>query len=60
LPHQGEAPEPEAHEETPSQKTEITIEEYHEKADAFLDVLVTKLEQRQETKGDLDAEYSVS
>jgi frataxin len=59
LPHTGEAPQPEAHEEPPSQKTEIAIEEYHERADEFFDALVTKLEQRQETKGDLDVEYSV-
>lgn len=60
LPDSGEAPEPEAHEEPPSQKTEITTEEYHQRADEFLDALVSKLEARQEAKGDLDAEYSVS
>lgn len=59
LPDSGQAPQPEAHEEPPSQKTEIAIEEYHQRADEFLEALVAKLEQRQETKGDLDVEYSV-
>lgn len=59
LPDGGEAPQPEAHEETPTQKTEISTEEYHQRADEFLDALQAKLEARQETKGDLDVEYSV-
>ena len=60
LPDGGEEPPtPEPHEETPSQKTEIAIEEYHQRADEFMEALVAKLEQRQETKGDMDVEYSV-
>jgi hypothetical protein len=59
LPDSGEAPKPEAHEEPPSQRTEITNEEYHQKADEFLEALLSRLEQRQEVKGDIDVEYSV-
>jgi frataxin len=59
LPDSGKSPEPEAHEEPPTQKTEIAIEEYHLRADEFLEKLVSKLEQRQEAKGDIDVEYSV-
>lgn len=40
-------------------KTEVSLEEYHEHADQFLDTLISKLEQRQEEQADLDAEYSV-
>ena len=36
-------------------RTEISLEEYHEHADQFLDNLILKLEQRQEDKADLDA-----
>ena len=59
MPLESEGPNPEANEEPPSAKTEISIEEYHERADEFMDALVSKLEARQEKKGDLDVEYSV-
>jgi frataxin len=59
LPDSGDAPEPEAHEKAPSQRTDIEIEEYHQRADELLEALLAKLEQRQEVKGDLDVEYSV-
>lgn len=52
------AREAEGHDEAPSQKTQISMEEYHTRADEFFDTLVVKLEQRQEVKGDVDAEYS--
>jgi hypothetical protein len=42
-----------------TQRTEISIEEYHKLSDYFLEGLLRELEQRQEEKGDLDAEYSV-
>ncbi|KIW06333.1 iron donor protein CyaY [Verruconis gallopava] len=57
-PDAGKAPTPERTEAPPSQKTEISMQEYHEKADEFLDALVATLEKRQESKGDLDVEYS--
>jgi len=61
LPESGiETPETEAHEETPTSKTELNIDEYHLRADEFMDALVARLEKRQEEKGDIDVEYSVS
>jgi hypothetical protein len=42
-----------------TQRTEISIEDYHKLSDYFFEELLRKLEQRQEEKGDLDAEYSV-
>ena len=48
-------------EETASQRTEISMDEYNALADGFLEELQARLEQRQEAKGDLvDVEYSVS
>ncbi len=52
------APTAEA-EEKVTQRTEISIEDYHKLSDHFFEELLRKLEQRQEDKGDLDAEYSV-
>ncbi len=46
-------------EETPSQRTEISADEYHMLADRFLEELQSRLEQRQEEKGDVDVDYSV-
>jgi frataxin len=62
MPHSEDPParEAESQEEIPSQKTEITNEEYHVRADQFLESLLSKLEARQEDKGDIDVEYSVS
>jgi len=42
-----------------TQRTEISIEDYHKLSDHLLEELLRKFEQRQEEKGDLDAEYSV-
>jgi len=42
----------------PTQRTQIKIEEYHQRADQFLESLLGKLEARQEEKGDIDVEYS--
>jgi frataxin len=62
MPHAEDPPprEAESQEEIPSQKTEITSEEYHLRSDHFLESLLSKLEARQEEKGDIDVEYSVS
>lgn len=38
---------------------EISIEEYHERADAFMEELVGKLEELQEKRDDVDVEYTV-
>lgn len=53
------APREEHETQTPTQRTEIELADYHRLADYFLEDLLRKLEQRQEEKGDLDAEYSV-
>jgi len=37
----------------------MTIDEYHLRADQFLESLLSKLEAKQEEKGDIDVEYSV-
>lgn len=62
MPHAEDPPvrEAESQEENPSQKTQITNEEYHIRSDQFLESLLSKLEARQEDKGDIDVEYSVS
>jgi frataxin len=44
---------------SPVQPAEITIEEYHELSDAFMDTMVEKMEQLQEERDDVDVEYSV-
>lgn len=51
------AVEPESHATAP---TEITIEEFHEAADTYIDQLVATLEELQEAREDVDVEYSVS
>ncbi len=43
-----------------TEPTEITIEEYHELSDSYLDNIVAKLEQLQEARDDVDVEFSVS
>ncbi|KAE9971045.1 hypothetical protein EG328_000354 [Venturia inaequalis] len=60
MPHAEDPPvrEAESQEENPSQKTQITNEEYHDRSDQFLESLLSKLEARQEEKGDIDVEYS--
>ncbi|KAK8862153.1 mitochondrial chaperone Frataxin [Apiospora arundinis] len=37
---------------------ELTDQQYHEMSDAFLDQLLTHLEERQDTSDDIDVEYS--
>jgi hypothetical protein len=39
---------------------ELTDEEFHKLADQYLEKLMTKLEQKQDEKGEIDAELSVS
>ena len=53
--------EPEAYEPTSSSEpADISIEEYHELSDAYLNGLIEKLEQLQEEREEVDVEYSVS
>jgi len=47
-------------EATVTEPTEVTIEEYHEAADEYIDRLVAILEELQEAREDVDVEYSVS
>ena len=51
-------PEPDAHKVTTP--TEISDDEYHELADKYMDHLCEKAEQMQETKEEVDVEFSVS
>jgi len=51
-------PEPEAHEEVAKEPTDISYEEYHQHADAYLQDLVDRLEQEQEKRQDLEVDYS--
>ncbi|KAF2005079.1 Frataxin [Amniculicola lignicola CBS 123094] len=44
--------------ETPTQPTDITTKEFHQRADEFIDKLVAKLEAQQEGRPDLEVEYS--
>lgn len=39
--------------------TDISIEEYHQHADKYLDALVQKVEEMQETRQDIELDYSV-
>jgi hypothetical protein len=45
--------------ERPTVPTDISTSEYNQRADEFLDELVTRLEHLQATRPDLDVEYSV-
>jgi frataxin len=45
--------------ETPTVPTDISTEEFHERADEFLEDLVTRLETAQDKLTDVDVEYSV-
>lgn len=51
--------QPEAHTATAPSPTEITVEEYHQASDAYMDTIVAKLEQLQEQREDVDVEFSV-
>lgn len=51
-------PEPEAHKVTAP--TDISNDEYHELADRYMDHLCEKAEQLQETREEVDVEFSVS
>lgn len=54
-------PRPTAHPGTEhvAEPAHITIDEYHELADIYIDDLVSKLEQIQEEREDVDCDYSV-
>lgn len=56
-----ENPKPKESEEIedPKAPTQVSIEEYNQLADAYLDELVTKLEGEAEKNPKLDVEYSV-
>jgi frataxin len=43
----------------PTVPTDISTSEYHERADAYLDELVSRLEEKQEQSPDFEVEYSV-
>lgn len=47
-------------EETPTVPTDISTTEFHERADDYLNELVERLEEQQETNPDIEVEYSVS
>jgi len=60
MPH-SEDPEPpnaEAHEDA-SKAADMSEDEFHEHADRYLEALVAKVEEMQESKEDLDIEYAV-
>jgi Frataxin-like domain len=54
-------PKPREAEEHDQPKTasELDFEEYHKLADQYLERLMVKLEQKQEEKTEIDAEYAV-
>jgi frataxin len=52
-------PEPEAHQVVAKEPTDISYEEYHQHADAYLHDLVDRLEQEQEKRQDVEVDYSV-
>lgn len=54
-------PQPKQSAETvvPLTPAEITDTEYHELADQYLDLILTKLEERQDEQEGIDVEYSV-
>lgn len=45
--------------ETPTVPTDISTSEFHERADEYLNELVERLEEQQETNPDIEVEYSV-
>ena len=51
------------HHDVPDQSaaepTELTIEEYHQKSDAYIDSMVEALENMAEQREDMDVEYHV-
>lgn len=61
MPHTSEPappqPDPDAHKVTAP--TEVSLDEYHEHADRFMDSVHEKAEQLQEGREDVDVEYSV-
>jgi hypothetical protein len=52
------APATESH-DVPTERSEMTLQDYHERADQFMERLLARLEERQDEKGDLEAEYAV-
>jgi frataxin len=48
----------ESHDE-PGPPTELSMDEFHERADAFLNDLVERLEEAQENDPQIEVEYSV-
>ena len=44
----------------PDQPTQVTTDEFHERADAYLNELVERLEEAQDKDPQIEVEYSVS
>jgi hypothetical protein len=42
-----------------TEPTPLSTDQYHKLSDAYIDILVAKLEQMQEEREDVDVEYSV-
>lgn len=53
------APKESEDQEQPKAPTEITTEEFHERADMYLNELVERLEEAQEKDPQIEVEYSV-
>lgn len=53
------APKQSEDHETPTVPTDIPTTEFHERADDYLNELVERLEEKQETNPDIEVEYSV-
>ena len=51
--------QPEAHTTSAAAPTEITMDEYHLVSDAYMDTILARLEQLQESREDVDVEFSV-
>lgn len=51
-------PETEPHEELAKEPTDITYDEFHLHADRYLEELVNRLEQEQETRQDVEVDFS--
>ncbi|TKA70331.1 hypothetical protein B0A49_04023 [Cryomyces minteri] len=52
------APQPDKPSELSTQAAAISDEEYHERADAYMEEIVARMEELQEGREDLDVEYS--
>jgi frataxin len=53
------APKESESQDLPSTPTELSMDEFHERADAYLNELVERLEEAQENDPQIEVEYSV-